>query len=320
MDFRPTVAALLCLSACAPAAFAADMPVKAVPAEPVTVAWTPSWWVYAGGIVLQRSRPAAGTTVAGNPSGVPFASGSDFQFDRKAGFDVSAGIRVWGPFAIDARYFSVNEAEALHNFVTPGNFIGAGFTGPGGTTFTGRYRSNLDSAEANLRYNITQFDRLTILAGYRWIGFNDRMSYKLNGNVATGVYEYMNHLRGAQVGAEFNVFDRSFPFQVTFIGKVAFVTTSAEGGIREFQGNNFIGSFLGQDKEKSKVYEGAINGSYNLTKNVALRVGYQYLKLDKVATGSDAAARSLLNPSLLRTVQYNSVHYQGVTAGASWQF
>ena len=97
-------------------------------------------------------------------------------------------------------------------------------------------------------------------------------------------------------------------------------TTSAEGGIREFQGNNFIGSFLGQDKEKSKVYEGAINGSYNLTRNVALRVGYQYLKLDKVATGSDAAARSLLNPSLLRTVQYNSMHYQGVTAGASWQY
>ena len=57
----------------------------------------------------------------------------------------------------------------------------------------------LDSTEINLRRPVN--DRLSLLGGFRWVELKDEMFYKLNGNVATGDYEYNNRLYGGQLGA-----------------------------------------------------------------------------------------------------------------------
>ena len=55
--------------------------------------------------------------------------------------------------------------------------------------------------------------------------------------------------------------------------------------------------------------------AYQVTRHFAVRGGYQLLWLGDVALAGDAASRSLLNPSLLRTNNYSDLFYQGATTG-----
>jgi hypothetical protein len=139
----------------------------------------PKWYASVGTVILKRDRPSPGTVVAANPAGTPFSSASDFSFDYEVGPSVALARRFSGGTILEGRYFGVDHTDT--NFlVTPGNFIGAGFTGPAGTSFTGKYLTMLDSTEINLRRNIS--DRVSILGGFRWVELKDELFYKLNGN------------------------------------------------------------------------------------------------------------------------------------------
>jgi hypothetical protein len=272
----------------------------------------PKWIVSGGVIFLKRDRPVPGTTIAANPAGTRFASASDFSFDWEAGPDVGIARRFSGGTILEARYFGVDSVDRT-SLVTPGGFIGGGFTGPGGTNFDNTYLSMLDSTEINLRREVS--DRLSLLAGFRWVELKDEAFYKLNGNVATGDYEFNNRLYGLQLGGMFNA-ARPQSRVIAGIGAKAGVYGNvADGGIFEFQGNNFIGSFVDSDTTTSFVGELDFTLGYRLTNHLILRSGYQLLWLDRVALAGDAASRSLLNPSLLRDIDYNDLFYQGVTTG-----
>jgi hypothetical protein len=275
---------------------------------------SPVWFASAGAVILHRDRPAPGTVVAGNPSGVPFSSASDFGFGWDIGPDVALARRFASGLIVEGRYFRV-DSVAANSFFTPGNFIGAGFTGPGGTFFAGRYLTKLDSSEINLRSPVG--DRLSLLGGFRWVELKDEMVYKLNGNVATGDYEYNNRLYGGQVGASLNLAPRpSSPVLFNVEGKAGLYGNVADGGIFEFQGNNFIGSFVGRETHAAFVGQIDITTGYRLTKHLAVYGGYSLLWLDGLALAGDAASRSLLNPSLLRSVDtHGNVFYNGALTG-----
>ena len=272
----------------------------------------PKWYASVGAVFLKRDRPDAGTVVAANPAGTPFSSASDFSFNYEAGVDVGLARRFAGGTILEARYFGIDSTDT-NQFVTPGNFIGAGFTGPGGTNFSGRYLTMLDSTEINLRRSVN--DRLSILGGFRWVELKDEMFYKLNGNVATGDYEYNNRLYGGQLGASLNLAQPSRRWLANVETKAGVYGNVADGGILEYQGNNFIGSFTGNDTKTAFVGEIDFTLGYRLTQHIIVRGGYQLLWIDNVALAGDAASRSLYNPSLLRQVEFNSLFYQGATTG-----
>lgn len=272
----------------------------------------PTWYASAGAVFLKRSRPNEGVVVAGNPSGAPFSRASDFGFDWEAGVDVALARRFAGGTIVEARYFGV-DSTAYSTFVAPGTFIGAGFTGPGGTNFNGKYLTMLDSTEINLRRSVN--DRLSLLGGFRWVELKDEMFYKLAGNVATGDYEYNNHLYGGQLGASLNLGQPARRLLANVETKAGVYGNVADGGIYEFQGNNFIGSFAGSDTKAAFVGEIDLTLGYRLTQNITVRGGYQLLWIDNVALAGDAGSRSLLNPSLLRGVEFNSLFYQGAMTG-----
>jgi hypothetical protein len=271
----------------------------------------PVWYASVGTVILKRDRPSAGTVVAGNPTGAPFSSASDFSFDYEVGPSVALARRFSGGTILEGRYFGVDSTDT-NNFVTPGNFIGAGFTGPGGTSFTGKYLTMLDSTEINLRHNLS--DRVTILGGFRWVELKDEMFYKLNGNVATGDYEYNNRLYGGQLGLAFNPIRPGGRWISSVEGKAGLYGNVVDGGIYEFQGNNFIGSFVDQSTTESFVGELDLTLGYRLTSHIVLSTGYKMLWLGDVSLAGEAASRSLLNPSLLRSNRYEDLFYQGATA------
>ena len=159
------------------------------------------------------------------------------------------------------------------------------------------------------------------LYGFRWIELHDEVYYKLNGNVATGDYEYNNRLYGGQVGADVALSQSSSPLQFNIVGKGGLYGNVVDGGIYEFQGNNFIGSFVGDDVTSAFVGELNFNGTYYLSRSVSLTGGYSLLWLNNVALGSEASSRSLLNPSLLRTVNdHNTLFYNGATAAINFVY
>lgn len=272
----------------------------------------PTWYASAGVIFLKRDRPVPGTVVGANPAGTRFSSASDFSFDWEPGVDVGLARRFSGGTILEARYFGA-DSDDTNAFVTPGNFIGAGFTGPGGTNFSGKYLSMLDSTEINLRRPVN--DWLSLLGGFRWIELKDEMFYKLNGNVATGDYEYNNRLYGGQLGASLNFARPQRRLIANAQIKAGVYGNVADGGIFEYQGNNFIGSFVDSDTTTAFVGEIDLTLGYRLTNHLVLRGGYQLLWLDRVALAGDAGSRSLLNPSLLRDIDYNDLFYQGATTG-----
>jgi len=272
----------------------------------------PMWYASVGAVILERDDPSPGTIGAANPAGTPFHTAQDFDFEYEAGLDVSLARRFSGGSIVEGRYFGV-DPTADHAFITPGNFIGGGFTGPGGTLIRGHYLTKLDSTEINLRRSVG--DRLSLLGGFRWIELKDEVTYNI-GPAARGNYEFNNHLYGGQIGANLNVAPAQTRWLANLETKAGVYTNHSDGGINEFSGNTFIGGFNGRAERTAFVGEIGLNVGYRLTEHVVLRSGYQLLWLDQVALASDAASRSLVNPALLTNVDDTSgLFYHGATTG-----
>lgn len=280
---------------------------------------TPNWYISVAALALQRSTPSDGTIVAANPAGTPFMTGDVFDFGWSPGIDAAIGVGLFGNETIEARAM-YSKMDSDYSFVSPGNFIGVGFTGPGGTVFNSEYETTLTSWEVNWRHHFN--DRLSVLAGFRSLGIEDTMKTVLNANVATGLYEADNDMLGAQIGAKFSVFDQSAPFQFDVSGKIGVFSNKSESGIREFQGNNFIGEFQsGSMRETNYAAELGVTAGYNVFGSISLTAGYQLLWVDDLALASNAASGSLLNPSLLRTNVYrDDVLFHGFNVGLKTSF
>ncbi len=273
----------------------------------------PLWFVSGGAVILHRDRADPGTVVAANPAGTPFSSADDFGFGWDVGPDMTIGRRLASGRSIEGRFFRV-DSIATNTFTTPGNFIGAGFTGPINTLFQGRYITKLDSTEINLRTPVNE--RLSLLGGFRWVELKDEMFYKLNGNVATGDYEYNNRLYGGQIGANLDLAPQASRVLFNIEGKAGLYGNVVDGGIFEFQGDNFIGSFVGHETHAAGVFQIDFTSGYRLTPHMVLYGGYSLFWLDGVAIAGDAASRSLLNPSLLQLVNtHGELFYNGALTG-----
>ncbi|WP_425617922.1 hypothetical protein NA78x_001612 [Anatilimnocola sp. NA78] len=274
----------------------------------------PDWHVSANAIFLGRSTPGGGAIVATNPALVPISSSGDFDFGWNGGIDLALTRRLANGDSLQVRFFGI-DSIATTALVSPSSFIGAGFTGPGGTAISGRYVTSLDNTEINWRRACSE--RLTWLAGFRWIELKDEMNYRI-GPVARSEYEYNNHMYGGQLGLDYLVIDGSGPWQINAIGKAGIFANIADGGIAEF-GPGPIGGFRTTETRAAFVGELGVTASYHVTEQFAFRMGYELLFLGNLGLASDNAAASISNPSLLAANVYTGdLFYHGVTAGIEY--
>jgi hypothetical protein len=289
--------------------------------------WSPSVYFSLGTVIYQRNRPTSGAIVAANPGGSPaFVSGGDYNFGRHEGWDATAGFRFFETDAVEARFVELGTTSATFNSITPGGFIGVGFTGPGGTTFTSQYQTSLNSEEVNWRHQLLGhnlfplLDEVNFLVGVRSMHISDTLTGRLNGTVAAGVYDYRNELLGAQIGLDVSFFRQVSPFQVNAFGKIGRYHLNSSGGLYEYQGagNTFIGSFTTEQTDSVNAREVGISAGYRPLKNVLIRAGYQALWIDNLGIASANASASLLNPALLRSTVYReNLFFQGVNFGVT---
>lgn len=278
----------------------------------------PLWEVTAGAVILHRDRATAGAIVAANPgTTTAFSSGTDFNFGWNAGPDIAIDRRIGDDNFLDLRYFN-SYGTANVAFVTPGAFIGAGFTGPGGTTFAGSDLTKLNSTEINWKHQA--WDQLALLAGFRAIELKDDLSYTINHTVASSQYDYNNHLYGGQFGADWSLTRRDNPLQINIVGKAGVFGNSDDGGLTSFQPvGTPIRVVTGQGTTTSFVGNLDCTASYALTSHISIRGGYELLWLTNLALAPDAASRSLTNPFVLSTVSDSDhLFYQGANVAVDF--
>lgn len=276
------------------------------------------WSFDVAALAWQRSAPDAGTIVAANPAGTPFLSGGDLDFGLGTGLEATLSYQAFPATSVEARLLYA-KTDGSNTFVAPGGFIGVGFTGPGGTTFTSEFETRLSGGELNLRHGYS--DRFSVLAGLRKLSVDDRLRTVLNANVATGLYEAENDLTGLQIGAQVTLGAPSDRWSVLGVGKLGAFRTKSSAGITEFAGVNEIGGFSRQDSRTAYAAELGLTAEYRLSERAKLTFGYQVLWLNDMAQATTAASESLLNPALLSgTVFRDDLSFQAVTLGFSMTF
>ena len=264
-------------------------------------------------ILLKRDRPVPGTVVAANPAARRSPARAISPSTGIPASNVALARRFSGGTILEARYFGVDSTDT-NDFVTPGNFIGAGFTGPGGTSFTGKYLSMLDSTEINLRRAVN--DRLVAarrLPLGRAQGRNVLQAQRQRRDRRLRVQQPALR-RPARRQLQRRCGPRAAGLR-TSKPRRASTATSPTAASSSSRATTSSAPSSTATRPTSFVGELDFTLGYRLTQHVVLRSGYQLLWLDRVALAGDAASRSLLNPSLLRDIDYNDLFYQGATTG-----
>ena len=106
---------------------------------------------------MKRARPPATSFLINTNTGDPIINPHSFGFPFQAGADV--GLVRYGDLAdLDLRYFGVNQSSASQGpfYVGPGTGLsGAGGGSPAPLILSSSYVFSLNSAEANLRRNLS---------------------------------------------------------------------------------------------------------------------------------------------------------------------
>lgn len=277
------------------------------------------WYVSLEGLTLGRSAPANGLIVASNVDSSPYLTGSDFDFGRGKGLEGTIGYRLNDSSSVELRLMSAT-MDASDSFVTPWNFIGFGFTGPGGALLESDYETDFRSGEINWRHSTS--DRFSWLVGLRSLTVDDTLRGVLDANIISGLYEAENSLRGAQVGVELALTDPSSAFQLGLVGKAGVFGNRSNAGIRNFLGPNFIRE-IQSDRvtETSYAVELGLKAGYQLSRTARVTAGYQAIRLSDLALASNAASESLGSPDLLGDNIYrDDLTLQGFTLGFEFSF
>jgi hypothetical protein len=230
-------------------------------------------------------------------------TGANFDFDNQTGIDATIARRLANGDAIEARYFGVDDVFAGSTIVTPGNFIGVGFTGPAGVTARSSYWTQLKSVELNYKYAVNE--RISVLGGFRYLQLNDTLRTTLNNNVATGLYEFENEMYGGQIGLDLLLTDPCKALELRVVGKAGWYNNDYEGGVRLLQGNNVLSANAGAGDGTAFVGDLVFSASYWFNEHIALRAGYQLLWIGDAALAGEEASRSVVNPALLRNPQHD---------------
>jgi hypothetical protein len=245
----------------------------------------PLWSVYAGAVFLRRDS----LDVAGPLGLEPL----DFDVGVRAGVDIDIRRRLGDRHELQVRYFGVDGWS--DQFSESGTILLTDWE-----TFAG-FSTQLHSTEVNLRSRWT--DWMTVLAGFRWVELSERVDYDLN--TVTNIPGFppfippisipadfgqhartQNHLYGFQLGTDVLLWDRGGPLTINTEMKAGIYSNLAKNsGDLESP----IGDIVGDGRTYHAAFLGelGIHAKYQLTRNLALRAGYQLLWLEGVALMND---------------------------------
>jgi opacity protein-like surface antigen len=318
------LAAVVCTGMSMPAG-AADMPVKAGPAAVVAK----HWFIDASvdGVYARHSSRSSAILVEDTVTGAPIMLGSQVDYPDRLGLD--ARLRIGsGAWSIEGRYFggfrwrasAAGTTTPIWNFPTNPPLFGLGVA-----QIQANRDGRFDSAEANLRYQISP--HVVLFVGARWVETPDNLVFNADfgGNAATIAWRASSKALGPQVGFDARVFGPGTPFNpfsrvfLDVDARAALLRSKADAF---FSVNQAIGpafTSAGSSTRNTVMYEVGAALGVQVTPNVELRGGYRYLDFAGAVLSPDLIVQTDVVNTLINTNQQN-LRIQAATFGIRAKF
>ncbi len=261
------------------------------------------------GVYLKREEPDSSplvTDLAGNT----LFDAQQFDFEEEPGVDGIVMYQLNPCWGVEGRYLWIEDWEASAPVVIPALAqIGTNPPTPQFDTVSLFYTSELRTAELSLRRNVVRGANLT--AGFRYVEFDESLRAELAtaGVPATALFNTTNRLYGFQLGADALLIRHCRRVRVDGFVKAGIYWNDAEvdvAAVGPALANPAFGS--NSDERASFLCEAGVFAGYQVTRHVAVRVGYQVMFLDEVVTASSQVSSTGLLTQPLGTPIPTLVH------------
>ena len=278
------------------------------------------WYAGVEAMNWRRSKPRDGVLVINDATGAALLTNDDLDMDGEEGFRIQLGYWVVpGRVALEANYFGIHDWESRPATADMGNLNVPFQTPP--MNFMNfdvaviDYRSELDSAEFNVRCRGRRQSNLSLLTGFRYIRVKEEMQLRslMMDGTQTGQYYLLteNELVLMQGGLEWDG---------QIIGKLGLdIRAVAGGGVNlAYQSQQIAGLRNNFSHDTDGIYFGDATASvtYRLARSVRIRAGYNLLYLGGMALAPEQVNFSDLANTQNSDVNTNgSLFYHGVSFG-----
>ncbi len=276
----------------------------------------PVWTVTGDAVFMGRSignseqiiHPVGGSTTV--------SDGSDFHFDFSTGTEITIDRQLAGGNSIELRYLGdLNWATPTVNYGAVGNVQIGSIANFGATDLTANDATRLNSAEINWLHPV--IDRITFLAGARWLDLHDELQYHITFPAFNALYDWneSNRLYGGQLGAKVALWNLEGPFSIDAVFKAGVFANSVDNNFNLLPSTG--GSFPGGATGTATSFLGEIDlmAMYRFTAHLALQGGYQVLWLDRLSLATDEAATATANSTQNGLTTTGDLFAYGATAG-----
>ncbi len=263
--------------------------------EVIGEALRPRWLMQGSFVYVDRITEDSNVLLQSTTNTSLQLNASDFDFSWDAGLDVSLIRQCWDDSGIELRYLDFGQLDSLATIDIGGSLIQVNSSpplfAPNVQSIAATYTTELRGFELNYHYPLYRY--ASVLAGFRYVSFDDRLRAVLDAAPQTFRYHVAasNDLYGGQIGAAtvpcwfFGCLQATSFVKVGIYGNDAehesfFSTGAATLRVEDSADNSAIVGELG------------ITAQLRLGKHVTFRSGYSLLFLERVAIGSDQVAAS----------------------------
>ncbi len=281
-------------------------------------------------LLMRRSTPNSQPLV-NSVTGASVFNATDFDFDFESGVQAKYIHQTCDGWGYEFRYFGIYDTNAQASFPVPPN--GTAATNPPTfiTTdgnFTGNffYRSDLNSFELNGRRTLS--DRLTLIAGVRYINLNERFGGTYGDGspiFATQDSTVNNSMFGLQTGVDANLWNScSGKLRVDGFVRAGIYNNDVSTTFRaEVPAVGFVRGGDDSQNRASFVADLGVNASYQISQNVSVRLGYQFLWLSGVALATEQLSTTdNFNPTGtgVPRLNFGDAFYNGINFGVEYRW
>lgn len=276
------------------------------------------WTVSAEALVMSRIGGRSSDIIVDPVSGAEPLNSNGFNFPWAAGmrFGVVAEDLICC-CDVEASYIGMDEWSAAKSITAGDN--GAElrfFNSPATATFVlpgqtvnFNYISRLHGTEINLRHPL--WERLGVLMGFRYLEVHEELNGNIDGDPTFDV-NVDNHLYGGQIGL--NVAFINCPnYSIEGVVKAGVYGNASDLAMTT---PTFVGGL--PTKHTAATGEIGLTAIFQVTCNLAARLGYQAMWIDGVAIASDQM--EFVNTANAKPYMGGTLFYHGATAGLEYAF
>lgn len=277
--------------------------------------YDPIWSVTGGAVFMSRSTPGSQQIIHPVGSTATISNASDFNFDFSGGPEVTIDRKFADGNSLELRYFGDLDWTSSANYGAAGNVQIGSIPNFGAIALTANDATRLNGAEINWLHPVN--DRITFLAGARWLDVHDELQYHVSFPAFGALYDWneSNRLYGGQLGGKLALWKLDGPLSIDAVFKAGVFANSADNNFDLLPSTG--GSFPGGETGTAASFVGEIDvmATYAITNHISLQGGYQMLWIDRLALATDQAAAATLDHTQDGLTTTGDIFAYGATAG-----